>query len=85
MSQNNIPTNLPSVERLVQRLMAAERSQQKEIRITVQEARELTAELAILTSKLGKTIAEIHQMMSEMRDSSDKIEIKFDGGGFGPG
>lgn len=83
MSQNNIPTNLPSVERLVQRLMAAERSQQKEIRITVQEARELTAELAILTSKLGKTIAEIHHMMSEMRNSSEKIEIKFDGGGFG--
>ena len=85
MSQNNIPTNLPSVERLVQRLMAAERSQQKEIRITVQEARELTAELAILTSKLGKTIAEIHQMMSKMRDTADNIEIKFDGGGFGPG
>jgi hypothetical protein len=84
VSQNNIPTNLPSVERLVQRLMAAERSQQKEIRITVQEARELTAELAILTSKLGKTISEIHAMMSEMRDSTEKIEVKFDGGGFGP-
>lgn len=74
---------MPSVERLVQRLIAAERSQQKEIRITIQEARELTAELAILTSKLGKTISEIHQMMSEMRSSTDKIEIKFDGGGFG--
>jgi hypothetical protein len=84
VSQNNIPTNLPSVERLVQRLIAAERSQQKEIRITVQEARELTAELAILTSKLGKTISEIHAMMSEMRDSTEKIEVKFDGGGFGP-
>jgi hypothetical protein len=85
MSQNNIPANLPSVERLVQRLLAAERSQQKEIRITIQEARELTAELAIMTSKLGKTIAEIHLMMSEMRNSSEKIEVKFDGGGFGPG
>jgi hypothetical protein len=85
MSQNNIPANLPSVERLVQRLAAAERSQQKDIRITVQEARELTAELAILTSKLGRAVQEIREMLSEMRSSSEKIEVKFDGGGFGPG
>jgi hypothetical protein len=85
MSQNNIPTNLPSVERLVQRLLAAERGQQKEIRITIQEARELTAELAILTAKLGKTVGEIHEMLSEIRNSSEKLEVKFDGGGFGPG
>jgi len=39
MSQNNLPNNLPSVERLLQRVAVAERSQQKEIRITVQEAK----------------------------------------------
>lgn len=83
MSQNNIPTNLPSVERLVQRLTAAERGQQKEIRISIQEARELVSELAILTSKLGRTVSEIHEILSEMRNSSEKIEVKFDGGGFG--
>lgn len=83
MSANNMPTNLPSVERLAQRLMAAERSQQKEIRITIQEARELTVELSMLTAKMGQTIAEIHKMMSEMQVSDEKIEIKFDGGGFG--
>lgn len=85
MSANNLPTNLPSVERLVQRLIAAERSQQKEIRITVQEARDLTAELAIMTSKLGKTVQEIHQMLAEIKDSATQIDVKFDGGGFGPG
>jgi uncharacterized coiled-coil DUF342 family protein len=85
MSQNNIPTNLPSVEKLAQRLMAAERSQQKEIRISIQEARELTVELSMLTSKMSQTIAEIHKMMAEMQQSSDKIEIKFDGGGFSQG
>lgn len=83
MSQSNLPNNLPSVERLIQRLAAAERSQQKEIRITVQEARELTSELAAMSSKLSKTVTEIHSMLSKMQDSSDKIEIKFDGGGFG--
>ena len=85
MSANNLPTNLPSVERLVQRLIAAERSQQKEIRITIQEARDLTNELAIMTSKLGKTVQEIHQMLAEIKDSTTQIDVKFDGGGFGPG
>ena len=82
MSQNS-PVNLPSVERLVQRLVAAERSQQKEIRISIQEARDLTAELAVLTSKLGRTVQEIHAMLAEIRESTTKIDVKFDGGGFG--
>ena len=49
MSQSNLPTNLPSVERLLARVAAAERSQQKDIRISIQEAKDLTAELAVLT------------------------------------
>jgi predicted trehalose synthase len=82
MSQNNIPLNLPSVEKLIQRVTVAERSQQKEIRITIQEARDLTAELAILTSKLGKTVQEIHAMLAQIQESTTKIDVKFDGGGF---
>lgn len=82
MSLNNIPTNLPSVEKLLQRVISAERSQQKEIRISIQEARDLTNELAILTSRLGKTVQEIHQMLLEIKDSSTKIDVKFDGGTF---
>ena len=56
MSQNNLPTNLPTVERLIQRVTAAEKSQQKDIRISIQEARDLTAEFAVITSKLGRTV-----------------------------
>jgi len=82
MHQNNIPTNLPSVERLIQRVVAAERSQQKDVRITIQEARDLTAELAVMTSKLGKTVEEIHQMLAKIQESATKIDVKFDGGGF---
>ena len=82
MSQNNIPNNLPSVERIIQRISVAERSQQKEIRISIQEARDLTNELAILTAKLGKTVQEIHQMLAEIRSSSGNIDIKLDGGNF---
>jgi hypothetical protein len=60
----------------------AEKSQQKEIRISLQEAKDLTNELAILTSKLGKTVQEIHQMLQEIRNSTSTIDVKFDGGPF---
>ena len=82
MSTNNIPTNLPSVEKLIQRVAAAERSQQKDIRISIQEARDLTIELAIITSKLGKTVQEIHEMLAQIRANTQNIDVKFDGGGF---
>ena len=82
MSQSNLPVNLPSVERLVQRLAAAERSQQKDIRISIQEARDLTSELAILTSRMSKTMQEIHAMLADIRQSTTQIEVKVDGGGF---
>ncbi len=82
MSQNKLPTTLPTIEKIISRTVVAEKSQQQEIRITIQEARDLTAELAILTSKLGLTVQEIHQMLSEIRESTTKIDVKFDGGTF---
>jgi hypothetical protein len=82
VSLNNLPNNLPSVERILQRVSAAERSQQKEIRITVQEARELAAELSIITTRLGKTVSEIHAMLSEIKENNTGGTTRFDGGGF---
>lgn len=82
MSQNK-PVNLPSVEKLIQRLAAAERAQQKDIRISIQEARDLTLELASMTSKMAQTVQEIHAMMSEIKQSATEFEVKVDGGGFG--
>ena len=82
MSPNKLPTTMPSVERLLQRVAAAEKSQQKDIRLSIQEARELTTDLAILTSKLGATVQEIHAMLTEIRESTTNIDVKFDGGGF---
>lgn len=89
MSQNNIPSTLPSVERIAQRVSAADRAQQKEIRLTIVEARELLAELAILTTKLGKNINEIHNIMLEIKGSGINNSSNqgnnsggLDGGGF---
>jgi hypothetical protein len=82
MSANNLPVTMPSVERLIQRIAVAEKGQQKEIRITIQEARDLTTELAILTSKLGRTVQEIHTMLAQIKESTTNIDVKFDGGSF---
>lgn len=85
MSTGNIPTNLPSVDRLIQRIAAAEKTQQKEIRITIQEARELTLELSMLTARMAKTIVEIQQMLLEIKNSGGSgtpTVVQLDGGGF---
>jgi methyl-accepting chemotaxis protein len=82
MSQNNLPNTLPTIQKLLQRIQVAERSQQKEIRISLQEARDLTTELALMTSKLGQTISEIHQMLALIKESTTQIDVKFDGGQF---
>jgi hypothetical protein len=82
MSQSNIPSTIPSVERLLTRIAVAERSQQKDIRITVQEGKELANDLALLTVKMSKTVQEVHQMLKEIRESTTKIDVKFDGGAF---
>jgi predicted nucleic acid-binding Zn-ribbon protein len=82
MSQNNIPSRLPTIEKLITRINSAEKSNQKEIKLTMQESKDLVYELAILTSRLGTTVQEIHQMLLELRESTTKIDVKFDGGTF---
>lgn len=82
MSANNIPQSLPSVDRLIQRLSVAEKGQQKDIRISIQEGRELVQELALLTVKMSNTVQEVHQMLVEIKASTAQIDVKFDGGGF---
>ncbi len=80
MSQNNF--KLTSVEKLVQRLVAAEKTNQKEIRISVIEAREIITDLSVLTSKLGKHIEEIHQRLDKLSVSTTELNIQMDGGQF---
>jgi seryl-tRNA synthetase len=82
MSQNDLPVTMPTIQKLIQRISMAERSQQKEIRITIQEARDLTLEMAALTSRLSSTVQEIHQMLASIQNNAEKIDVKFDGGSF---
>lgn len=82
MSQDKISIQLPSVERLVQRLVTAEKTNQKEIRITVHEARELVTDLSLLTTKLGKHIQEIHAKLDKLTPEQQQITVQMDGGIF---
>ena len=50
MSQNNFLTSLPAVQQLVRRVQTAEQSQQKDIRLSIVEARQL------LSGQLGKAM-----------------------------
>jgi septation ring formation regulator EzrA len=82
MSANNLPVKLTSVEKIVQRLVAAEKTNQKEIRLGIQEAREIVTDLSVLTSKLGKHIEEIHQKLDKIEVTNAQINVQMDGGQF---
>jgi len=82
VSTNELPTTMPSIQRLLQRISSAEKSNQKEIRITIQEGKELVSDLAVITSKLAKTINEIHAKMDKLNVQEAEINVKMDGGGF---
>jgi septation ring formation regulator EzrA len=82
MSQNNIPERLGSVERIIQRVATAEKTNQKEIRITLQEAKELITDLALITSKLGKTIDDINGKLDKLTIQTQEINVSMDGGTF---
>ena len=82
MSQNNIPERLGSVERIIQRVTTAEKTNQKEIRLTLQEAKDLITDLALITGRLGKTIEEIHVKLDKLNTTTQEISVQMDGGTF---
>ena len=82
MPIDNVSTRLATVEKLMQRVAVAEKSQQREIRISIEEARDLTRELAMLTAKLGQTITDIHGLLKNINRATNEVEVKFDGGSF---
>ena len=82
MSTNNLPQSLPTIEKILQRIAIAEKSQQKDIRITLQEARSLTLELSLFTSKLGTVVASIDEQLKQIEQNSEQVEVKFEGGQF---
>lgn len=83
MSQNNIiPDRLPNIEKLVQKLAVAERNNSREIRLTIQEARDIVADLTILTTKMASIVVEINQQLHALGDKAENVSVSTDGGTF---
>lgn len=83
MSQNNIiPDRLPNIEKLVQKLAVAERNNSREIRLSIQEARDIVADLTILTTKMASIVVEINQQLHALGDKAETVSVSTDGGTF---
>lgn len=83
MSQNNIiPDRLPNVEKLIQKLAVAERNNAREVRLTIQEVRDIVADLTVLTTKMAGVVIEINQQLQSLGGKADTITIDTDGGTF---
>ena len=79
---SNLPERMPSIERLVQRIRTAEKSNQKEIKITLQEGKDLVYDLALVSSKLSQTINDISTKIQSISVDDQSINVKMDGGEF---
>ncbi len=83
MSQNNvIPDRLPNVEKLIQKLAVAERNNSREIRLSIQEARDIVSDLTVLTTKMANIVIEINQQLHALGDKAENVTISSDGGTF---
>lgn len=72
---------LVNVEKLLARIAAAERSNQREIRLTIQEGKELAIELALLSTRLVSTIQHIDSQLATI-NQDNSISVKMSGGKF---
>ena len=79
---SNLPERMPSIERLVQRIRTAEKSNQKEIKISLQEGKDLVYDLALVSSKLSQTINDISTKIQSISVEDQSINVKMDGGEF---
>lgn len=80
---NKLPDRLPSIERFIQRVTTAEKTNQKEVKMTLNEAKELVQDLAMITSKLATNLNEIHAKLDKLTNAdSEQITVKMDGGSF---
>lgn len=77
--QNQI--NLTPITQFVQQLRAAEQTQSKDVKITIQQARALVLTLAEIQDKL---LQDYETMFNQLKNSlePDVITVELDGGGF---
>ena len=75
--------NTTPIAQFIQSLRSAELSQQKEVKMTIQQARLLSLALSEIQDKL---LQDYERMFNQLKNSSatETVNIAMDGGGFGP-
>ena len=77
--QNQI--NLNPITQIIQQVRSAELSQQKEIKLPIQQARLLNLALAEIMNKLNQDYESMFNALKSSVDS-DVVTVSMDGGGF---
>ena len=78
--QNQI--NLTPITQFIQQIRAAELGQQKEVKMSIQQARLLQLALGEITDKLNQDWETLYNALKRSIDT-EVITIAMDGGGFG--
>ena len=75
--QTNDPINTSSLQQFIQQVKGADMSNQKEVRIPIQQAKQLTYALATILARLT---GDYEALMSRKSTEQDTVEVKVDGG-----
>jgi len=75
--QTNEPINTSSLQQFIQQVKGADISNQKEVRIPIQQAKQLTYALATILARLT---GDYEALMSRKSTEQDTVEVKVDGG-----
>ena len=75
--QTNEPINTSSIQQFIQQVKGADMSNQKEVRIPIQQAKQLTYALATILARLT---GDYEALMSRKSTEQDTVEVKVDGG-----
>ena len=75
--QTNEPINTSSIQQFIQQVKGADMSNQKEVRIPIQQAKQVTYALATILARLT---GDYEALMSRKSTEQDTVEVKVDGG-----
>jgi|TARA_A100001388_G_C28629984_1_gene431772 hypothetical protein len=75
--QTNEPINTSSLQQFIQQVKGADMSNQKEVRIPIQQAKQVTYALATILARLT---GDYEALMSRKSTEQDTVEVKVDGG-----
>ena len=75
------PINISPITQFVQSVRAAELGQQKEVKLSIQQARLLTLTLTEVLDRLNRDLETVYNAVKN-NSSTEIVSVQMDGGGF---